>query len=150
MSGKLADFDEMWNYQEPQQTEEKFLALLPQAIKEKNSSYLGQLYTQLARTQSLQNNFDKAHDYLDKAKSLLKEADELTEVRYLLELGRIHNSAGDTARAQVLFDEAWKKAKSIQADGYAVDAAHMLAIATSDPSNMLSWNLKALEYAQNS
>lgn len=120
-----------------------------------NISTQAQLYTQLARTQGLQNNFDDAFTYLNKAKSLLSKADKVTEVRYLLEWGRVELSktfrtSDDNSVAYDLFDRALNLAKAIQADGYAVDAAHMLAIAADGHQATLDWNLKALAYAEQS
>ncbi len=114
-----------------------------------------QLYTQLARTQGLQDNWDEAFDYLNKAKTLLSKADKVTEVRYLLEWGRVemsktYHTSDDNSVAYDLFDRAWNLAKAIQADGYAVDAAHMLAIAADGHQATLDWNLKALQYAEQS
>lgn len=147
---EMQDFDKLWDYNKPDETEEKFLKILDKTLKQGWESYIGQLYTQLARTQGLQKKWDEAHRYLDKAKSLLDKADKVTEVRYLLELGRTQNSSGDKKGAYDTFLRAWKLAKSIQADGYAVDAGHMLAIASETPEDTLDWNLKSLDYAEKS
>lgn len=146
----MADFDKLWNFGNPEETMIKFLEILRQVDVLGNESTVGQLYTQLARTQSLQANWDEAHTFLNKAKSLLDKADHVTEVRYLLELGRTHNSSGDKKQAYKLFNRAWVLAKTCHADGYAVDAAHMLAIATESHQSMLAWNLKAIDYAKQS
>jgi len=146
----MADFDKLWDYGDPTTTAKKFLEILEKTELADNESYVGQLYTQLARTQSLLRNWDEAYAFLNKAKTLLDKADNVTKVRYLLELGRTHNSSGDKKQAYELFNRAWELAKACQADGYAVDAAHMLAIASESPQIMLDWNLEALTYAKQS
>lgn len=146
----MADFDKLWNYNDPATTAQQFLEILDNIEDSENESYVGQLYTQLARTQSLLGNWDEAHTFLSKAKTLLDKADRVTEVRYLLELGRTHNSSGDKKQANEYFMQVWKLAKDCQADGYAVDAAHMLAIVSDGHQATLEWNLKALEYANQS
>lgn len=146
----MQDFDKIWDYGNPDETAQKFLNILDKAAIEDNESYVAQLYTQLARTQSLQHKWVHAHDFLDRAKLLLDSADQVTKVRYLLELGRTHNSSGDKKQAYDLFNQAWELAKEINTDGYAVDAAHMLAIAAETSQGTLDWNLKALAYAEQS
>lgn len=151
----MQDFDKLWDYSNPDETAQKFRNILDKAAIEDNESYIAQLYTQLARTQSLQHKWVHAHDFLDRAKLLLDNADKVSEVRYLLELGRTelgqtYHSSDDNQKAYDLFDQAWQLAKEINADGYAVDAAHMLAIAAETSQGTLDWNLKALAYAEQS
>lgn len=153
--GKMADFDALWNYSDGEATTEKFLNVLENTTLSGNESYVAELYTQLARAQGLAGHTEEAYVYLDKAKALLNQADEVAEVRYLLELGRVelgktfHNN-GDNKPAYELFEKAWELAKQIHADGHAVDAAHMLAIAADGHQGTLDWNLEAVKYAQNS
>jgi tetratricopeptide (TPR) repeat protein len=146
----MADFDKLWDYGNPAGTTIKFLEILEQIDVLGNESTVGQLYTQLGRMQGLQANWDDAYAYLDKAKALLDKADTVTEVRYLLELGRTHNSLGDKEKAYKLFNRAWGLAKTCHADGYVVDVAHMLAIASESHQTMLDWNMKAIEFATQS
>jgi tetratricopeptide (TPR) repeat protein len=48
-----------------------------------------------------------------------------------------------------LFEEAWKLGCATGQDGFAVDAAHMVAIA-SDSGHVMEWNQKALALAEKS
>lgn len=144
----LPDFDALWNYDQPAETEQRFLALLPLATP--NHPQTLQLLTQIARAQGLQRRFDDAHHTLDTVAVLLPHADPTTRVRYLLERGRVYNSSGRSAEALPLFIQAWEAAQTAGEDGYAVDAAHMVAIAEPDPAEKLAWNLKALKLAQTS
>lgn len=143
----LPDFDALWNYNQPAETEQKFRALLPQA--KATASYQGELLTQIARCQGLQRKFKEAHQTLDEIKAVLPSQPTVLHVRYLLERGRVFNSSKMQPQAIPLFEQAWKMARELKADFYAVDAAHMLGIAA--PSEQqLAWNLKALEAAEHS
>lgn len=143
------DFDALWNYSDPAETEAKFRALLPNAEDHPDPEYHVQLLTQIARTLGLQRKFEEAHVLLDKVESLLTEQTPAARVRYLLERGRAYNSSGKKERANPLFVEAWDRARELGADFHAVDAAHMVAIAETGEAG-LEWNMTAIEYAEQS
>ncbi len=145
----MAEFDSLWNYNEPKETEQKFRALLSSFEKKDGSLYL-ELLTQIARTLGLQQKFDQAHLLLDEVETSLSENASTPGIRYFLERGRAFNSNNQKEKATHLFEQAWKKALSVGDDNYAVDAAHMLAIAVSAPEEALSWNEKAIAVAEKS
>ena len=152
MVAKLAesshpDFDSLWDYEHPADTEKKFRELLPIALASKNTSYRAQLLTQIARTQGLQRKFTEAHQTLDEVAKLLPDSDNRTRGRYLLERGRALNSSGKPSESKPLFHQAWDMARESGEDFLAVDAAHMIAIVEL-PENQLDWNLKALDLAE--
>lgn len=127
----LPDFDALWDYNEPAATEAKFRELLPLAQESNDLSYRLQLETQIARALGLQQRFDEAHQILDRVDQELSQTEQdlrVVRVRSLLERGRAFNSAKEPARAKGPFTQAWELARMIGADGYAVDAAHMMAI----------------------
>lgn len=142
----LPDFDSLWDYDHPDQTEVKFREVLPQFAKN-GSAYL-ELLTQIARTHSLRRKFDEAHQILDEVQKELKENSRVT-VRYLFERGRAFNSAHQPEKAKPLFEEAFERAKELKEDFYAVDALHMLAI-VADPVSALDLNLRAIQMAESS
>ena len=72
------DFDSLWDYSNPEQTEIKFREVLKQ-ILESESAYL-ELLTQIARTQGLQRKFDEAHQTLDQVEKKLKDNSQACEV----------------------------------------------------------------------
>ncbi|MEW6050891.1 MAG: tetratricopeptide repeat protein [Candidatus Zixiibacteriota bacterium] len=148
-SSPLPTFDSLWNYDQPAETEVKFRVLLPLARESGNIAYLAELMTQIARTAGLQQHFGRAHAILDSVEALLPKAGSQPRVRYLLERGRAFNSSQQQERAIPLFTEAWERAQKAGLDGFAVDAAHMLAIATPADQHM-NWNKKALALAQKS
>jgi hypothetical protein len=86
-------FDELWDYDQPGQTEARLRALLPQAEAVSDATYHVQLLSQIARAQGLQQQFEAAHALLDEAETLLAQAKPLARIRVCLERGRLLNSA---------------------------------------------------------
>jgi hypothetical protein len=62
-TGDHTNFDQLWDYDQPAESERRFRELLPQ-ITPGTPTYL-ELLTQLARAQGLQRDFDAAHRTLD-------------------------------------------------------------------------------------
>lgn len=146
----MIEFDQLWNYNQPAETEKRFRELLTEAETSGDKSYHAQLLTQIARTQGLQRHFDSAHKTLDAVQAMLTDDLTTARIRYLLERGRVFNSSQKRDQARPLFLQAWELAQSVDEDGYAVDAAHMIAIVESAPDQQLEWNLKALKLAESS
>jgi tetratricopeptide (TPR) repeat protein len=143
----LPDFDALWDYNHPAQTEAAFRLLLSQAETSSDPSYYIELLTQIARAQGLQRDFAAAHQTLDQAQARLSDNLSRARIRYLLERGRVFNSSGKPEEARPLFEAAWAQRQAAQEDFHALDAAHMLAI-VSPPEEKLYWNLKALELVE--
>lgn len=144
---ELPDIDTLWDYSAPAKTAERFLAILPKAEEVGDSVYLGQLITQIGRTYSLQGQFDEAHQWLDKLDAWDLDDYPLVHTRYFLERGRTYNSAGKPEEARVAFQKAWYIATKQRLDYYAVDAAHMQAIAA-DPEYQIGWAESAIKMAE--
>ena len=145
LSQDFLDFDSLWNYSDPHQTETRFREILLQ-VPEDNLAYL-ELLTQIARAQGLQRKFDRAHQTLDQVERRLGKYSSRARVRYLLERGRALNSAGQPDSAQPLFEQALDMARELSEDYYAVDAIHMLAI-VAPPAASLELNLRAIQMAE--
>ena len=143
----LPNFDELWDYNDPATTEQKFRALLPRAEASADRSYHAQLLTQLARAQGLQRKFVDAHATLDQVAQVDQPP---ARVRYLLERGRVFNTSKQPEKARPLFEQAFALAFEHGLDAHAVDAAHMVAIAEPDQAGQLRWNLRAMELAERS
>jgi tetratricopeptide (TPR) repeat protein len=145
---ELLAIDALWDYDSPQATALKFRELLPTAERSVDKTYYAELLTQLARTQSLQRNFDEAHSVLDAARQVMEGQNmPVPEIRYLLERGRTFNSAGEKEQSISLFKGAYAKAVEHNEDFYAIDAAHMLGIAAK-PQDQLFWNIEAMGLAE--
>lgn len=138
-------FDLLWDYSRPAESEARFRVLLPEVAAA--PALHAELLTQIARAQGLQRRFDDAHRTLDLVEDMLSNGTIRVRIRYLLERGRVYNSGGDPDRARPYFEDALHLAKDEPAEAfYAVDAAHMLAIAV--PEDALAWNLQALALAE--
>lgn len=147
MNNSLPDFNALWDYNNPATTRAQFLEILETHREKADIAYLLELKTQIARTHSLQLQFDEAHQILDEVEQQLNESLITPSIRYHLERGRTFNSAKEKAPAIEQFKMALELAESNQQDFYAIDAAHMLAIATPLEAQ-LKWNEKAMAMAE--
>ncbi len=139
----------LWNFQDPAGTEAKFREILPAARASGDRAYLAELLSQIARTQGLQLRFDEADATLAEAETFLGDGMPRATVLCLLERGRVRNSSKRQGEAKPYFLKAWDEARAAGLGGLAVDAAHMMAIA-SMPDGSLEWNLRAIAYAEES
>lgn len=138
-------FDEFWDYSNPSQTREQFLTL----VDDGDEAYTLELKTQIARTYGLERNFKEAHAVLDSVEPYMSSF-PIVVIRYHLERGRVFNSADDKEPAKVQFLLAFDRAQKEHEDFYAVDAAHMMAIAEVDKDVRTDWNLRAIEISERS
>src|SRR5207247_681442 len=104
----LPDLDTLWDYQNPAETERRFLEVLPQAQASGDAPYYLELMTQLARTQGLQRQFKNAHATLDYVEQRLEDQPPRVVIRYLLERGRTFNSSKQRDDSRPYFLEAWR------------------------------------------
>jgi tetratricopeptide (TPR) repeat protein len=148
-TNSLPEFDKLWDYSKPGETETKFREILNQVKKSDNPSYYLQLLTQIGRAQGLQAKFEDAHKTLHEVEANLNEALKLVEIRYLLERGRVFNSSRQADKARPLFIKAWELALECGEESYAIDAAHMMGI-IEPPDEQLIWNEKAIDIARKS
>ncbi len=146
----LPDFDSLWDFKNLEKTAIVFDDLIPVAKESENQEYFLQLLTQIARCQGLQDDFTEAHLTLDEVQEGITPETPIAKIRYFLERGRVFNSSEEKDNALLMFARAYQLAVEAQEDDLAVDAAHMMAIAESDSSQQLSWNLKALDLAEKS
>ena len=155
-----ADIDTAWDFSDPAGTEARFRAMLARTEDSEDPAVQArqrEVRTQLARSLGLQKKFDVAHaelDAVDKFLSTQRDAPEkhaTLRVRSQLERGRLMNTAGEAKEeAADLFRGAFDMAQSAGLTGYAVDAAHMVAIVGQGTPAELEWNTKALGIAENS
>jgi tetratricopeptide (TPR) repeat protein len=141
------DFDSLWDYAKPDETEKKFREVL-KGLSQEDPIAL-ELLTQIARAQGLQRKFDEAHKTLDAVEKKLSADTSRVKIRYLLERGRVLNSSGNADQARPFFEQAEEMATQLAEDFYAVDAIHMLAIVANPPQS-LALNLRAIQRAESS
>jgi tetratricopeptide (TPR) repeat protein len=147
-NSNLPDFDKLWNFNKPAETELKFREILSTLEITEAHDYKFQLLTQIARTQGLQRKFDDAHLTLDGVQVAISVTTIVAEIRYYLERGRVFNSSKKKEMALPNFLKSYELAVARKQDNLAVDAAHMMAIVESLPENQMDWNLKALKLAE--
>ncbi len=145
----LPDFDELWDYGKPAETEMQFRSLMPVALEHGDASYRAALMTQIARTLGLQQKFAEAHTLLDSVEMMITDGMVVPKIRYLLERGRVYNSSGEPEKAKPLFEQAMGIALEEKQDYYAIDAIHMMQI-VEPPEKQLVWAEKAIELAEKS
>jgi len=115
--------DELWDFGDPAESERRFAA--EAASPAYTDVERAELLTQQARALGLQSRFGEGRALLD---SLGREADAAVRTRVRLEAGRLLNSAGNTGKAVIEFEEALTVARSGGLLFLEIDALHMLAI----------------------
>lgn len=141
------DFMLLWDYNNPAETQKKFLEISEKYRNLKDKGRYIELLTQIARTNSLQKKFDEAHKILDEANILLTDEYNTATIRYYLERGRTYNSSGEYKKAEECFHNAYKISTENNEDDLAIDAAHMLGIVYKGEES-LKWNKRAIEMAE--
>ncbi len=144
----MPTLDELWDYDDPAASETRFRAAIQAADDAGDQPGADEARTQLARSLGLQGRFDEAHAELDRVDADPAAQDRI-RVRSLLERGRVLRSGGDPAASMAPFQAAWELARSLDEDGLAVDAAHMLALVDASPGEP-AWHQRALELADTS
>lgn len=142
------DIDALWDYSDPLSSELRFDAALTLLSPESERLLYAELLTQKARAIGLQQFYDRAKSVLNEALLLIGDYSCVALVRYFLEYGRVCNSSRENG-AYDYFLKSYALAGEIHEDFYAVDAAHMLGIVTTNLES-LEWNAKAMEIAENS
>lgn len=137
---KQTTLDQLWNFDNPQQSEARFRAAMEDGTYDADER--AELATQLGRAIGMQGRFEEADALLD---SIDGEEEPTVGVRILLERGRVLNSSGHAAMAVPLFEQAAELGDHLSEEFLAVDALHMLSIA--DSAHSESWSRSALEYA---
>ena len=125
----------LWNFDDLDASRERFRAQLEQ---ETTDAGRGEVLTQLARVESLRDEFDRCDELLDEA-----EAVGGVTARSLLERGRRERSSGRDGRGRAEFLRALELARESGEDVLAVDAAHMLALV----DDAESWTARGIEIA---
>ena len=149
----MIDLASLWDFSNPQLSEQRFR----QALEQATSDDALLLQTQIARTYGLRKDFAKAQEILATLTDSIATASPEVQVRYFLELGRTFASSTHPSELQSPENKAqatkhnlhaFEIAKAAQLDYLAVDALHMMAFVETEPSVQLDWNLKALAYME--
>lgn len=150
----LPDFNQLWDFNNPLLSEEKFTALFKEQESTAPKNYLLELQTQIARAQGLQKKFNEAHQTLALVEQQLNDQPHRLKIRYLLEKGRLLNSSGEKPESIPFFLQAYELGQRSKHDDLnddiTIDAAHMLGIVVSSSEEQIDWNEKALATAERS
>jgi tetratricopeptide (TPR) repeat protein len=133
------DLSELWDFDQPAVSEERFRAALATADGEDALV----LRTQLARALALQRRFDESAAELDR----VSPDTRLVRTYLGLERGRLLNSSGHREEAKPHFLAALEEAESAKLDHLAADAAHMMAIVEPGEAQ-IPWAQRALAIAE--
>lgn len=145
---ELPNFDSLWNYNDPQATRKKFEKIYAEYSETAPQDYLLSLKTQIARTFSLKGSFSEAHKILDSVEDQL--VNTIVKIRYYLERGRTFNSDHKFSAGLPLFLKAYDLSIEEKEDFFAIDAAHMLAIASKKIEEQNEWSQKGINLAEDS
>jgi tetratricopeptide (TPR) repeat protein len=149
------DLSKLWDYSKPDVSEQRFRDALTGATPDEALI----LQTQIARTWGIRRDFARARETLAGVAPKLPNASAEANVRYWLELGRTWSSTAHAPESQTTevrenaraaYMRAIDLAKSAQLDDLAIDALHMMVAVDTDPNDQLEWNLKALDYMEQS
>lgn len=140
---------QLWDFTDPQGSLERFLAAADSASEPERS----RLLTQAARAQGLLGNFAEGHEILDAVEA--SELDDLeTQIRVVLERGRLFRSGDEVDAAAPFFDRAAELSRSELntpvLGGLHVDALHMQALVPQDFQQQIELNQHALEVCESS
>lgn len=131
--------DALWDYNDPAKSFQKFQEALASAPDSSD-----EIRTQIARCLGLQRKFEEGRTEIARVSSIQSP---VIAVRIALESGRLENSAGNKTAAEPYFLQAYNLARTHRLDFYAIDAAHMLGIVTSNAAS-LDWNETAISMAE--
>ena len=132
----------LWDFDDLDATEER---LREQLDAEESADGRAEVLTQLARVEGLRGEFERADALADDAGARAQGA--TARARVNLERGRIRRSSGDREAARPLFESAFAGAVGGQQYFMAADAAHMVALASSDRDDFLEWTNRGIELA---
>jgi tetratricopeptide (TPR) repeat protein len=132
----------LWDFDDLAVTESRLHAQLK---TETSDDGRAEVLTQLARIHGLRGDFERADVVLDEAAGLARGA--TARARVALERGRVRRSSGDHERARPLFEAAFDEALAAEQYFLAADAAHMVALVTSDRDSFVEWTERGLELA---
>jgi tetratricopeptide (TPR) repeat protein len=125
----------LWDFDDLDASRGRFLAQLEQ---ETTDAGRAEVLTQLARVESLRDEFEKCDELLDEA-----EAVGGVTARSLLERGRRERSSGRDGGGRAEFLRAFELAQESGDGVLAADAAHMLALV----DDAESWTARGIEIA---
>jgi tetratricopeptide (TPR) repeat protein len=127
-----------------------YTSVVDQARKEFNRSVEVEALAQVARMNLILSNKDEGRVWLERAAERADDADPMGWSRYLGVKGRFEWKDDNLATARQTFDNMYSYCNTNALWGRAVDAAHMIAIVSTDPKDQITWSYKGIEAAEKS
>jgi tetratricopeptide (TPR) repeat protein len=121
--------------------------LRAQLEEERSDPGRAEVFTQLARVESLRGRFDVCERLLDEAAALAGSS-AVARTRLELERGRMLRSSGDPQAALHRFESAFALALECGEAALAADAAHMAALAAPDRDGFEAWTARGVGLAR--
>ena len=149
------DVTPLWDFSQPELSEQRFRAALQTASGDDALI----LQTQIARSYGLRKDFATARAVLRDIEPQIAQAGAEARVRYFLELGRTYASAThapeqmtqqDRDLARAAYRRALDEARAARLDNLAIDAIHMFAFIDTAPAEQLEWGRQALAVVEQS
>jgi len=134
----------LWDFDDPDGTQARLRARLEATT---DDAARAEILTQLARVEGLRGDFATGESLIEEA-AASAGGSEVALARIDLERGRLRRSGGDAAAAMPLFEAAFQTALGARESFIAVDAAHMAALATTDPAGFETWTTRGIEIAE--
>lgn len=143
------DLDRCWRPEDLEWTEQNIRSLLSVQSNDQQARST-ELWMQLARVRALRSDLSDARTCLEHARAQMREDDDVTsELRYLLEHGRVLALAMSPQKAAQVFLQAWDLAVQSRKDFFAIDAAVMLSTILPAKSQNI-WLKQALQLVHQS
>lgn len=149
------DVSTLWDYNNPQISEERFRSALSTASTDDALI----LKTQIARTYGRRRNYSQAQQILAEIEPQIQNASSQVKVHYYLELGRTYSSGTHSPESQTTetkalarsaFMRAFELAQNEKLDSLAIDALHMMSFVDTAPEEQVEWNRRAMTLVQSS
>ena len=149
----IEDFDTiLLEEKDPVKAQVKLERLLKKSLDAKKWDLYGQIASQVALVQAMQQKFDDAYATLDRADALLSNNYVLAEIRIHFERARVMYQEDLFLHGKVIrFDEIYEKfhksytlSLSGNHDYEVINAAHMIAIIVPNQAQKIFWNNVAL------
>lgn len=118
------------------------------ARSEFNNSVEVEALSQMARMNLILGNHADGRSFLDEAKAKVSDSDPMGWSRYLGVKGRFEWKADSLEAAKKTFDDMYTYCNVNALYGRAVDAAHMVAIVSTDLNEQIEWAQKGIKAAE--
>ncbi|MGF1732253.1 hypothetical protein [Photobacterium kasasachensis] len=140
------DFMALWDYANPERTENTFKALLNLAANSQDKTYMSELLSQIARTYVMRGKHEEAEFYLGQSYLYLSDSEPRAEANYLREKARLLVDKGRQQEAVKHLTSSWQIARDNRYDLLAIETA--LELHDLLPDGGQNWHLRAKQLAE--